>query len=159
MQHKPAATPIEDSPAGFQILVKEVQKLLRAKAAQPVPGGYPVMPARDTATDAAAIGLSQAPKKGQEKASTARQVRVLHTLGESFLPRAPPLPDLSSLRGSSRIFPPHHPAAPTLLGEPPVIQRTASVPPTRRVSTSPLFGNLARHSSNPARPKPTVQPT
>ena len=72
MQHRPAATTIEDSPTGFQILVKEVQKPLRAKAAQQVPGGNPVTPTRDTATDAAAAGLSQARKKGKEKLSTAR---------------------------------------------------------------------------------------
>ena len=95
MQHRPAATLIEDSPIRFQILVKEVQKLRKAMAAKRVPVGYPVTPAEDTATAAAPAALSQAPKKGKEKASTPRQ--VLHTLGDSFLPKAPPLPDLSSL--------------------------------------------------------------
>ena len=78
MQQRPAATPIEESPAGFQIPVKGVQKLLRAKAAQRVSGGYPVTPTRDTATDAITAALSQAPKKGKKKASTAKQ--VLYTL-------------------------------------------------------------------------------
>jgi hypothetical protein len=156
-KQNPNASPIEDSPAGFHILVQEVQKLLNAKAAQPVPGGYPITPAKDTATDAASATLSQAPKKGKEKVSKTRQ--VFQTLGESFLPRAPPLPNISSLWGSAQAPPPRPSPRLSLFGEPPVIHRTASVPPARRVSTSPLFGNPAGPSFNPARPTPIVQPT
>jgi len=57
MQQKPAATPIKDSPWEFQILDKEVQKLQIVKAGKPVTLGYTVMPARNTATDAAATLL------------------------------------------------------------------------------------------------------
>ena len=114
------------------------------------------MPARDPAMDDATADLSQAPKKGKEKASTARP--VLYALGESFLPRTLPLPDLSSLWCKSRIFRLDHTPAPTLLEKPPVIQRTAAVPRAKRVSTSPLFGNPAGPSFNPPRPTPTVQP-